>query len=47
MVFLMTIIGVQAGKKGMMNLGRTAEMLGGAGLFIIGAIVFLQYMKII
>ena len=47
MVFLMTIAGVQAGKRGMMNLGRTAEMLGGAGLAITGVIIILQYLKIL
>jgi manganese efflux pump family protein len=46
MVFLMTLLGVQLGKRGMMNLGRTAEMFGGIGLFIIGVIVILQYLKI-
>jgi putative Mn2+ efflux pump MntP len=47
MVFLMTIAGVQAGKRGMMNLGRTAETIGGTGLFLIGVIVILQYLKIL
>jgi len=47
MVFLMTIIGVQAGKQGMINLGRTAEMLGGAGLVVICVIIILQYLKIL
>jgi putative Mn2+ efflux pump MntP len=46
MVFLMTIVGVQAGKRGMMNLGRTAEMIGGVGLFAMGVIILLQYLKI-
>jgi putative Mn2+ efflux pump MntP len=46
-VFLMTIIGVQAGKQGMMNLGRTAELIGGAGLIIICAIIVLNYLKIL
>jgi len=46
MVFLMTIIGIQAGKRGMMNLGRTAEMVGGAGLAVISVIIILQYLKI-
>ena len=46
MVFLMTIIGVQAGKRGMMNLGRTAEMLGGAGLIMICIVILMQYLKI-
>ena len=47
MVFLMTITGVQAGKKGMMNLGRTAEMLSGGGLVVIAVIIMLQYLKIL
>jgi putative Mn2+ efflux pump MntP len=47
MIFLMTIAGVQAGKKGMMNLGRTAETIGGTGLFLMGAIIILQYLKIL
>jgi putative Mn2+ efflux pump MntP len=46
MVFLMTIIGVQAGKKGMMNLGRTGELLGGVGLILISIVIVLQYLKI-
>ena len=46
-VFLMTIAGVQAGKRGMMNLGRTAETLGGVGLFLMSVIIVLQYLKII
>jgi len=46
LVFLMTIIGIQAGKRGMMNLGRTAEMIGGAGLFAMGVIIILQYLKV-
>ena len=47
MVFIMTIAGVQAGKRGMMNLGRTAEMIGGSGLIVISVIIILQYLKII
>jgi len=47
LVFLMTIIGVQAGKQGMMNLGRTAETIGGAGLVVICVIIILQYLKIL
>lgn len=46
-VFLMTIAGVQAGKRGMMNLGRTAETSGGAGLVVICVIIILQYLKIL
>jgi len=47
MTFIMTIAGVQAGKRGMMNLGRTAEMIGGLGLIVISVIIILQYLKII
>jgi putative Mn2+ efflux pump MntP len=47
MVFLMTILGIRAGKRGMMNLGRTAEILGGSGLIVISVIIILQYLKII
>ena len=46
-VFIMTIIGVRAGKKGMMNLGRVAESFAGAGLIIICVIIILQYLKIL
>lgn len=46
-VFLVTIAGVQAGKRGMMNLGRTAETIGGVGLFLLSAIIILQYLEII
>jgi manganese efflux pump family protein len=46
-VFIMTIGGVYAGKRGMMNLGRTAETIGSAGLFLMSAIIILQYMKIL
>jgi manganese efflux pump family protein len=46
-VFLMTIAGVYAGKRGMMNLGRTAETIGSAGLFLMSAIIILQYLKIL
>jgi manganese efflux pump family protein len=45
-VFLMTIIGVQAGKRGMMNLGRSAELLGGVGLVMISIVIVMQYLKI-
>jgi manganese efflux pump family protein len=47
MVFLMTIAGVQAGKRGLMNLGRTTETIGGIGLFMMGVIITLQYLKIL
>lgn len=46
-VFLMTIAGVQAGKRGMMNLGRTAETIGGVGLFLLSVFIVLQYLKIL
>jgi putative Mn2+ efflux pump MntP len=45
--FLMTILGIQAGKKAMMNLGKTMEMLGGVGLAVISLIILLQYLKIL
>jgi putative Mn2+ efflux pump MntP len=44
--FLVTILGVQAGKRGMMNLGRTAESFAGAGLIMISIVIVLQYLKI-
>jgi len=47
MVFLMTIAGVQAGKRGMMNFGRTAETIGGAGLVLICVLIIVQYLKIL
>ena len=47
MVFLMTIAGILAGKRGMMNLGRTAETIGSAGLGVISVIIILQYLKIL
>jgi len=46
-VFLMTIAGVQAGKRGMMNLGRTAETIGSLGLFLMGLIIILKYLEIL
>jgi manganese efflux pump family protein len=46
-VFLMTIAGVQAGKRGMLNLGRAAETVGGTGLFLMGMVIILQYLKIL
>jgi manganese efflux pump family protein len=47
MVFFMTIIGIRLGKRGMMNLGNTAEMSGGLFLIIISIVIILQYLKII
>jgi len=44
--FLMSIIGVQAGKKGLMKLGRVAESVAGLSLIIICVIIVLQYLKI-
>jgi putative Mn2+ efflux pump MntP len=46
-VFLMTIAGVQVGKRGMMNLGRIAETIGSAGLIMICIVIVLQYLKIL
>jgi manganese efflux pump family protein len=46
-VFLMTIAGVQAGKRGLLNLGRLAETVGGTGLILMGVIIALQYLKIL
>jgi manganese efflux pump family protein len=46
-VFIMTIAGIRAGKKAMMNLGRTAELIGGVGFAIISVIIMLQYLKIL
>jgi putative Mn2+ efflux pump MntP len=45
--FIMTILGIQAGKRAMMNLGKTLEMLGGVGLAVISLIILLQYLKIL
>ena len=47
MVFVMTILGILAGKRGMMTLGRTMESLGGIGLLVISVIIILQYLKIL
>ncbi len=46
-VFLMSVIGILVGKKGMLNLGKTAELIGGAGFIIICAIIVLNYLKIL
>jgi len=46
-VFMMTILGIRAGKRGMMNLGRTLEMLSGVSLMIISMVIVLQYLKIL
>jgi putative Mn2+ efflux pump MntP len=45
--FIMTILGIQAGKRAMMNLGKTLEMIGGVGLAVISLIILLQYLKIL
>jgi manganese efflux pump family protein len=45
-VFIMTIIGIQAGKHGMMNLGKSAELLGGLGLIMISIVIVMQFLKI-
>ena len=47
LVFLMTIVGVQAGKRGKMGLGTSAELLGGAGLLMVSVVIVLQYLKIL
>ncbi len=47
MTFIMSILGIQAGKKAMMNLGKTAEMIGGVGLAVISIVLLLQYLKIL
>jgi manganese efflux pump family protein len=45
--FIMSILGIKAGKRAMMNLGKTAEMTGGVGLAVISLIILLQYLKIL
>jgi putative Mn2+ efflux pump MntP len=47
MVFLFSILGIRAGKTGMTNLGKMAELLGGVGLLASAAIILLQYFKIV
>lgn len=47
MTFLMTVLGIQAGKKAMMSLGRTMEFIGASGLFIMCVVMVLQYLKIL
>lgn len=46
-VFILTIAGIQAGKRGMVNLGRSAELLASVSLVIISVVIVLQYLKII
>ena len=47
MVFIMTLLGVLAGKRGMMNLGRSLELLGGISMAIISVVIIMQYLKIL
>lgn len=44
--FLMTIAGILAGKRGMMNLGKTAESTAGLAMIIISVVIVIQYLKI-
>jgi putative Mn2+ efflux pump MntP len=46
-VFLVTRFGILAGKRGWMNLGRTAETVGSLLLFGITIAILLQYLKLI
>ena len=46
-VFVMTILGIRAGKLGWINLGRIAETAGSLLLFGIGIFMFAQYLKLI
>jgi len=46
MVFLVTVIGIRLGKRGMISLGRSAELLGGTGLIMVSIVMVLQYLKI-
>jgi putative Mn2+ efflux pump MntP len=47
MTFLMTIIGILVGKRGMMNLGKTAESTAGLAMLVISVVIVLQYLKIL
>lgn len=47
LVFIMTIIGIQAGKRGMVNLGRSGELFTGVCLVLISVVIVLQFLKII
>ena len=47
MTFIMTLIGVYAGKRGMMNIGKTAESTAGLAMLIISVVIVLQFLKII
>lgn len=46
-VFIMVISGIRLGKTGMMNLGWIAEVVGAVGLFIVGVLALLQYLKMV
>ncbi|HNQ83756.1 MAG TPA: manganese efflux pump [Bacteroidales bacterium] len=45
--FLGVVAGVQAGKRGMVNLGRNLELLGSLGLIIASIIIALQHLRIL
>lgn len=47
MTFMMTLVGILAGKRGMMNLGKTAESTAGLAMLVISVVIVLQYLKII
>jgi putative Mn2+ efflux pump MntP len=46
-VFLMIVAGIRAGKRGMINIGRSAELSGGLSLLVVGILILLQYLKIV
>jgi putative Mn2+ efflux pump MntP len=46
-VFVMTFLGILAGKRGMLNLGRSLELLGGISMVIISVVIIMQYLKIL
>lgn len=41
--FLMSLLGVFLGKRGMMTLGKTAELLGGAGLIMVSLVIVMEF----
>jgi manganese efflux pump family protein len=47
LVFIAVILGVRAGKRGMMNIGKSAELLSGTGLIMVSIVIILQFLKII
>jgi len=47
MVFMLSVFGIRAGKRGWMNLGRTAETLGSLLLFGAGIFILLQFLKLL